>query len=293
MSRGVAPSAIRTPISLLRCSTRYDRTLNRPETVSARARPPRMTAIQKTTSSTAASSPRHHPHRRDLAEGGIDLRERVQQRAPRRIGIAVHAQDERRFRLLRRGRQIDARVGEVEHLECAAHVADDADHGEELRGNPRVLPPPSSRHRTRRRAESSARARRRSARSAAQPHRRSPPQRRRGCAPRGAKRRPRSTLMPSRSKYSGETSLHPTPTVVSPARGVDGRAAVHRLRPRGGHRCNRRMLLDGVQQRGTCRLRDPARRRPCRRPERRHPRWPRSTCCGETRRRRRAEARTP
>jgi len=40
-SRGVAPSAMRTPISLVRCSTRYDSTLNRPESVSTSASPPR------------------------------------------------------------------------------------------------------------------------------------------------------------------------------------------------------------------------------------------------------------
>ena len=38
--RGEAPSAIRTPISLVRCSTRYDSTLNSPDTVSNRASPP-------------------------------------------------------------------------------------------------------------------------------------------------------------------------------------------------------------------------------------------------------------
>ena len=38
--RDEAPSAIRTPISRRRCSTRYDSTLNNPDTVNNSARPP-------------------------------------------------------------------------------------------------------------------------------------------------------------------------------------------------------------------------------------------------------------
>jgi len=45
--REAAPSAIRTPISLVRCSTRYDNTLKSPDTVSNSARPPRITDTQK------------------------------------------------------------------------------------------------------------------------------------------------------------------------------------------------------------------------------------------------------
>ena len=45
-SQVVAPSAMRTPISLVRCSTRYDSTLNRPDSVSARASPPSATVNQ-------------------------------------------------------------------------------------------------------------------------------------------------------------------------------------------------------------------------------------------------------
>ena len=41
-----APNAIRTPISLVRCSTRYDSTLNNPDTVSNRASAPRMSETQ-------------------------------------------------------------------------------------------------------------------------------------------------------------------------------------------------------------------------------------------------------
>ena len=43
----VAPSAIRTPISLVRCATRYDSTLNSPDTVSNSASPPRISDTQK------------------------------------------------------------------------------------------------------------------------------------------------------------------------------------------------------------------------------------------------------
>ena len=42
-----APSAIRTPISLVRCSTRYDSTLNSPDTVSNSASPPSISDTQK------------------------------------------------------------------------------------------------------------------------------------------------------------------------------------------------------------------------------------------------------
>ena len=42
----VAPSAMRTPISLARCSTRYDSTLKSPDNVSASARPPSTSVVQ-------------------------------------------------------------------------------------------------------------------------------------------------------------------------------------------------------------------------------------------------------
>ena len=44
-----APSAIRTPISLVRCSTRYDSTLNSPDTVSSSASAPRINDTQNAT----------------------------------------------------------------------------------------------------------------------------------------------------------------------------------------------------------------------------------------------------
>src|SRR6188508_2564022 len=44
----VAPSAIRTPISFVRCTTRYDRTPKIPDIVSASAIEPSTTTIQNT-----------------------------------------------------------------------------------------------------------------------------------------------------------------------------------------------------------------------------------------------------
>jgi hypothetical protein len=56
-SLAVAPIAMRTPISFARCSTTYDRTLNRPDTVSTSASPASTTATQNAICSAYAGIP--------------------------------------------------------------------------------------------------------------------------------------------------------------------------------------------------------------------------------------------
>src|SRR4051812_19169285 len=67
--RDDAPSAIRTPISLVRRSTRYDNTLKRPDTVSSSASPPRISETQKAICRKNVSSPRQRLHGDHISHG--------------------------------------------------------------------------------------------------------------------------------------------------------------------------------------------------------------------------------
>ena len=137
----VAPSAMRTPISFARCSTTYDRTLNRPDTVSTSASPPSTTVTQKAI------------RRMDVCIPAID---RMVLIAPkpgstlvRRSSSAWRAcSGSPRTRsvsdvpaALGTGRQVHAPEGEqVGHLETAPHIAHDADDRERARRAATVRP---------------------------------------------------------------------------------------------------------------------------------------------------------
>ena len=99
-----APSAIRTPISLVRCSTRYDSTLNSPDTVSNSASPPRISDTQKAIRRKNVSSLATRPHGHDHAHVRIDPGEMVDECLPGQVGIAVDARDDRRLRRVKAGR---------------------------------------------------------------------------------------------------------------------------------------------------------------------------------------------
>ena len=76
MLRLVAPSAIRTPISLVRCSTRYESTLNSPDNVRRSASAPSTSVSQNGIPRRYASfHARDGPQRGDLAHVWIDRRQ--------------------------------------------------------------------------------------------------------------------------------------------------------------------------------------------------------------------------
>ena len=105
----VAPSAMRTPISFACCSTTYDRTLNRPDTVNTSASPPKYDRDPEGDLQHVRLHSGHRSQRHDVAEAGIDAREAFEQRLARLLGVAADAQVQRRLRALGTGRQVHAR----------------------------------------------------------------------------------------------------------------------------------------------------------------------------------------
>ena len=77
--RDVAPSAMRTPISFVRCSTRYDSTLKSPDTVSVKASVPSTSVTQKAICQEIGLHSRHGPHRQHLTHVRIDDRQPVEE----------------------------------------------------------------------------------------------------------------------------------------------------------------------------------------------------------------------
>ena len=91
-SRAVAPSATWTPMSFARCSTRYDSTLNRPDTVSTSASPPRTTATQNAIPRTYICARAMFRIVEIAPSPGSTLHEVIEQHLPGPIGIATNAQ---------------------------------------------------------------------------------------------------------------------------------------------------------------------------------------------------------
>ena len=98
---------MRTPISFACCSTTYDSTLNRPDTVSTSASPPKTTVTQKAIRSRYVCIPAI-VRRVMIAKRGIDAREAFEQRLARLLGVAADAQHQRRPGALGTGRQVHA-----------------------------------------------------------------------------------------------------------------------------------------------------------------------------------------
>ena len=105
----VAPSAMRTPISFACCSTTYDSTLNRPDTVNTSASPPKYDRDPKGDLQHVRLHSGHRSQGDDIAQGRIDAREAFEQRLARLLGVAADAQDQRRPRALGTGRKVHAR----------------------------------------------------------------------------------------------------------------------------------------------------------------------------------------
>ena len=108
-----APSAIRTPISLVRCSTRYDSTLNSPDTVSNSASAAENQRHPERDLQEERFEPRHRPHGHDLAHVRIDPGEMVEERLPGQVGIALTRATTEVFGDLEAGRQKHAGILDV------------------------------------------------------------------------------------------------------------------------------------------------------------------------------------
>ena len=107
MLRLVAPSAIRTPISLVRCSTRYESTLNSPDNVSRSASAPSTSVSQNGICQQIHFHARDGLQRGDLAHVGIDRRQPIDERMARALGIAAHTHRQRRPGRLGADRHVD------------------------------------------------------------------------------------------------------------------------------------------------------------------------------------------
>ena len=142
MLRLVAPSAIRTPISLVRCSTRYESTLNSPDNVRRSASAPSTSVSQNGIARRYAANARDGPQRGDLGHVGIDRREPIDERMARALGIAARTQRQRRLGNLGADRHVD--TGARRSLASqpkARHIARDANDDEAAREKRRVWLP--------------------------------------------------------------------------------------------------------------------------------------------------------
>ena len=140
MLRLLAPSAMRTPISRVRCSTRYESTLNNPDSVSSSASTPSTTVSQNEVAEDVGVRSRERLHRRDLGHVRVERRESIEDHASRDLGVAAHAQRQRRRGHVGVDRQVDAGSADAARAELKARdVARDADDDGRARLQQRVV----------------------------------------------------------------------------------------------------------------------------------------------------------
>ena len=180
----VAPSAIRTPISRVRCSTRYESTLNSPDNVSSSASAPSTSVSQNGIPSRYTSARAMVSQRGDLAHVGIDRRQPIDERMARALGIAAHTHRQRRPGRLGADRHVDTCATQPQAAEPKArHVPRDADDDDGAREQRRVIGLPAVRSfGGPARAAGPVRARRCPATAGARRFRTRPPPRRLRCA---------------------------------------------------------------------------------------------------------------
>jgi hypothetical protein len=135
--RDEAPSAIRTPISLVRCSTRYDNTLKSPRHGQQQREPAENHRHPEGHRQQEGLEPRHRPQGDDLAHVRIDPGEPLEQCLPRQVGIASNASHQEGLWRIDGGRQEYAgffHIGDTK----TGDVFRDADHRDRARRQRRV-----------------------------------------------------------------------------------------------------------------------------------------------------------
>ena len=108
MVRLVAPSAIRTPISLVRCSTRYESTLNSPDMGQEKRERSECQRHPERNCQKIRCRARHDLQRRDVAHVGIDSRHPLDQFMAGPLRAAAHTDRQRRSGRISTDRNVDA-----------------------------------------------------------------------------------------------------------------------------------------------------------------------------------------